>query len=279
MSCELDTADLANEWTVPGTITAVPNLSSDQTVGVLAALSKSTNQAADVITEKGLGRYGLQLRDLQLTGIVKRCIRSDDDTITILNDASVFTGKDAVSNVNDLLGNEGLQQRIMIETITANMNTLTQEGVITGDESDEDTAAISGVAGKYTTEEVKSNFLSDLKDKFDGFLDPLMDGLGQLAALGALIAVVKNADILGKIKGIGEAVVSLPELASDTLDTLSLNLGVDGIIGSTKIPSAGDATKSAGAAIKGAASSALDTATSATSKAASTLGLKDIIDG
>ena len=74
--------------------------------------------------------------------------------------------------------------------------------------------------------------------------------MGALAAAGALIALIKNADILGKLKGFGAQIASIPELLTNTISMADTDAGADSIVGSSKIASiassAGDTLLDAG---------------------------------
>ena len=71
MSCEIDIKDIVNEMALPGTIVPVQGLPANQVAGVLAAVKTTVDQDCDVISDKGLGCYGLSLSDLQVTGVIK----------------------------------------------------------------------------------------------------------------------------------------------------------------------------------------------------------------
>jgi len=239
MTCEIEIKDLVAELAKPSVITPVLGLSFDETAGVLTGILKSVDQASDVISEKGLGSYGLSLQDLQKTGVVKKGLGASidpADLAAILSDPSVFTGKHGVNNVDNILANEALQQELINEVVSKNMCDMRSQGVITGLESVSELAALAGMAAKFSISDIKGKLAGTISD----LLNSAMDKLGGLAAFGAVLAVAKQADILGKLKGLGRAVVSLPELAADTIDTADIFDNVDKLIGSVRIPKASD---------------------------------------
>lgn len=250
MSCALDINDIVDEMKKgPVTIAGLPDI---QASGVLTAVMKTVDQDVDAIGDKGLGAYGLSIADLQLTGIVKCGIDPTEVITEALADPSVFTGKYGVESVNDLLPRAAtspcseaaalaerqrkaaLQQRLMNDKINANMASLQAQGV--EGTTDQETATLAGQSAKFSPFDIIAN----LADKAGDLLGSAIDALGVLAAAAALIAAVKNADILGKLKGFGASIASLPDLATNTLsDALSsVNDGVDSIVGSSRIPSA-----------------------------------------
>lgn len=251
MSCELDIDDIVVEMAKQGNITVIAELPVEQVAGVLTAVVKTVDQASDVIsTAKGLGSYGLSLGNLQLTGVVKCGFDFDQDIITALSDASIFTGKHGVHTVEDLTGPsptscettadkiareraEGLQQSLMVEVITSGMNDLQMQGGYAADSTDQERASLAGQSSKFSPFEILGNIAGTIGD----VLGAAMDSLGALAAVAALIAVIKNADILGKLKGFGAKIASIPELLTDTVDMADTDADADSIVGSSRIAS------------------------------------------
>jgi len=264
MPCVIDITDIVDEQAI-GSIVGVAGLSVDQTSGILAGLSRAMDQDAGVVSIKGLGRYGLFLSDLQVAGVIKNCIAatvnsamvpSEYDPVTglpclvstteylaMLSDPSVFTGKDGVNKVADLLGNERIQQEIINTVITKKMVEMVTIGIITGNETDEELSFLAGLAAKFGLADISAK-LSGVFDGVGNVLGVAMDSLGAIAALGALVATIKGMDILGKIKGFAGLSISEPEQAVDTIDQESTHAGADSIVGSSKIQSAADAASS-----------------------------------
>ena len=252
-----------------GNVTGFGGLTPVQVTGVLTAIIKTVNQPSNVVTaDKGVGSYGLSLADLQLTGVVKCGFDFDQDLLVVLADPSVFTGKHAVNKIEDLLGPtptdcesvlariereraERLQQELMNEVMASNINSLTATGNLASDADASEVAALAAQSTKFSPFELLGNALGTIGDVL-GFA---IDSLGALAALGALIAVVKNADILGKLKGFGADTASVPEQSTDTIDTADTDAGADSIVGSSRIASLAG---KAGTAVAGAATNAAE---------------------
>ena len=123
----------------------------------------------------------------------------------------------------------------MNQVIKEKMDDLRLQGVLTGEETDEELAEIAGMSSKYSTE----NIVDKLAGRVDELLGSAMTALALIAAAGALIAKLKNADILGKLKGFGKKVAALPKLATDTISGAISDVddGADSIVGSARIPS------------------------------------------
>ena len=229
----IDVKDVVKEGK-SGNIEAVAGLTKDQTVGILANIKKDVDQPANVVTEKGLGSYGLSLENLQLLKIVKGGITPAPDLETTLNDASVFTGLRSVNSVNVLLSNEDLQKTLMQEVITKNTASLQRQGVISGFEGPEIAAGVAGASAKFN--------VSEIKDYANGTASPeITDGINKAQA-GADFAVnltdTKASSALEKVKGIGGGSIKPVKSAVDTISTPQLNKNVDDFIGSKRVPSA-----------------------------------------
>lgn len=235
-----------------GNIRAVAGLPKSQTTGLLAGIKKKTDQADDVVSEKGLGSYGLTLEKLQIAGIVKTGITEGVDLETTLSDSSVFTGKKGISNVNVLLRSNALQKQVMQDVISKNMTSLQQEGVLTGDETEVELAGFAALAANYSVDEIK--------DFVNGTASPdlaaEMAGVQDDAESVATLIQTKASSIMDTISGIGGGAAAAVESATNTIKLDDINKALDDFIGSKRVPSAvtgaiEEATKAAGSLSKG----------------------------
>jgi len=176
---------------------------------------------------------------LQALGVIKKGFALDNDALQC---SAIFTGKHNINTIDGLLQSESLQQQLMHDITSKTIAELKAQGVVTGNESTQELAAIAGMATKYSTANIK-DFLLGLLTGPRAALKLAMDALGKLAAIGALITAVKNSDVLGKLKGFGAKLTSIPTLAKNTIDTAETDAGVDQILGD--IPSS-DAPEDAG---------------------------------
>lgn len=267
MSCVLDINDIVIEMAT-GPVTPIAGLSKEESAAIIAAVRITVDQPCDVITDKGVGCYGLQVSDLQAIGVVKKGFEITNE---MLECGSSFTGKNGIFTVDEIITNNKLQQQMMNDLIIANMQNLQAQGIITGGESDQELSGLAALAAKYLPSQIKSlidaagsvlgaigSALGAVGDAFgaiaDGFaaLDQAQAiALAALAAGGALLASLKNADILGKLKGFGETIAGLPELALDTIDSFTLDVEVDKLVGVPNLPSVSDPTKTASEAADG----------------------------
>ena len=93
----------ANFLKVPINAQPVGTLDSEQVKGLIAQAQASTNQAADAISSKGIGSYGIQPDQLEKAGYLKpgtvaNFLKTGGDPTQVLSSPSVWTGKDGVVN-------------------------------------------------------------------------------------------------------------------------------------------------------------------------------------
>jgi len=261
MSCVLDINDIVIEMAI-GPVTPIAGLSKEESAAVLTAVKTAVDQPCDVVTDQGVGCYGLQVSDLQAIGVVKKGFEITNE---MLECGSTFTGKNGIFTLAEITANNKFQQQMMNDLVIANMANLEAQGIITGEETDEELAGLAGLAAKYLPSQIK-----DLLDAIGGIANAIAEGfallgaglavfalglaaydaakamaLAALAAGGALLASIKNADILGKLKGFGDTIASLPELASDTIDSFTLDAETDKLVGVSRLPSVSNPMASA----------------------------------
>mgnify|MGYP000288723794 CR=1 FL=1 len=141
-----------------GIISEINTLSNVQATGLLASMVKQKDQESGVVSAKGVGRFGDSKTNLEDIGIIKAGLNTSDDPDdleTVLSDPSVFTGKNDVNKVEDILINEALQSQLIQEIITKTLNKLTQQGLIKGDESSADIAAIASLVTDFSFNDIK----------------------------------------------------------------------------------------------------------------------------
>ena len=127
-------ADYVNQSTVTE---GIGTLSTAQVQAVMAAIAASVCQPADVITDElGVGKYGLSSQQLEDAGYSKcgttaRFSAQPENTLTnVLKSPSIWTGKDGVSSVADVLKNSPLQDKIQFGLMKSSYDTLVETGQI-----------------------------------------------------------------------------------------------------------------------------------------------------
>lgn len=116
---------------------AVGPLDSYQVQKLLAQTANLVDQESDQISQnKGIGRYGFTALALEEAGYVKpgTSLRffaiNPEDFVTVMSSPSVWTGKNGVYSLTDLLNDPALQNRIQVQLMQQGYEQLLERGVI-----------------------------------------------------------------------------------------------------------------------------------------------------
>jgi hypothetical protein len=246
-----------------GTTVSQQNIGSinpAQIQGLIAQTSTSVGQAASAITNtKGLGKFGLNADQLQLSGLIKpglaEQINLDPSKFTsILSSPTSWTGKSGATDLTSVLGNERLQTTVQQGLMNVNFDQLKQVGAISGTEAASQLGPLLNNSTKFglgnATEWLKTApSLGSLGSLVSG------SGIGGLLAGGAggapaaLISQMNNfaksaefaqafAGLNADISGGGnplEAGVQTAKGFTNTVNRSNLNEAVKKVIGNSKI--------------------------------------------
>jgi len=137
------------------TAQSIGAIGSTQIQGLVAQTAASVNQATDVITNtKGLGQFGLNADQLQLSGLIKPGVADqinlDPSQFTsILSSPTSWTGKLGATNLTSVLSSSSLQTSVQQGLMSTNFDQLKQLGAITGLESASQLGPLVNVATKF----------------------------------------------------------------------------------------------------------------------------------
>jgi hypothetical protein len=231
-----------------------------QIQGLIAQTSTSVGQAASAITNtKGLGKFGLNADQLQLSGLIKpglaEQINLDPSKFTsILSSPTSWTGKSGATDLTSVLGNERLQTTVQQGLMNVNFDQLKQVGAISGTEAASQLGPLLNNATKFglgnATEWLKTApSLGSLGSLVSGSgISGLLAG-GAGGAPAALISQMNNfarsaefaqafAGLNADISGGGnplEAGVQAAKGFTNTVNRSNLNEAVKKVIGNSKI--------------------------------------------
>ena len=126
-------AGVNNTYTAP----AIGPLNSNQVQGLLAQIANFVNQPATVMTnEVGIGQYGLDCQQLEMSGYVKpgtyqQFIFDPSPLVDVVSAPGIWTGKNGISSVTDFLNSPAAQNNAMSTLMTNGYNSLVAGGTIT----------------------------------------------------------------------------------------------------------------------------------------------------
>jgi hypothetical protein len=133
----------------------IGTIASTQVQGLVAQTAASVNQAASAITNvKGLGQFGFNADQLQLSGLIKPGLADQINLnpskfTEILSSPTSWTGKLGVTDINSLLDSSRLQTTVQQGLMNANFDQLKQLGTISGLESAAQLGPLLNVATKF----------------------------------------------------------------------------------------------------------------------------------
>jgi hypothetical protein len=206
-------------------------LSVVEITGTLAQASKLVGQSSSTITNTaGVGKYGLNSSQLETVGYVKPgttakyLASGTNNTTSVLNSPTVWTGKDNIQNLNNFLVSTPAQDRAQQTLMSGGLTNVTQLGVPVNQLSPQAVAGTALNAAKSVTDTVAwatgGALPSATKTSFD-----------QTARDGAFSVDFSNLKIDDAMKQLGISIPGVDTVNRDTLDAAS-----NRIVGNKKIP-------------------------------------------
>ena len=124
-------ADFAAVTSGGGTVTPVGPLTPSETQAVIAQIANLVDQPYDEISvEDGIGEYGLGTPQLEQAGYLKPGTSDYPNFNCAISSPSVWTGKDGVYSLDDVLTNPTLQTQMQTQVMQISYNSLTAAGTI-----------------------------------------------------------------------------------------------------------------------------------------------------
>jgi len=216
---------------------SIGSIASNQIQGLVAQTAASVNQAATAITNvKGLGKFGLDANQLQLSGLIKPGIADQLKQVPekfkeILSSPASWTGKLGAVNLDSVLNNSALQTRVQQGLMNANFDQLKQLGTIKGTEIASQLGPLLNNATKFGAE----NATAWLKGKVPGDLVNQMNNFATSAQFSQVFAGI-NSSIAGGGNPLQAGVVAAKGFAN-TVDRTNVDQATKAIIGNPKISS------------------------------------------
>jgi len=149
---------------------SVGSLNSDQVTALLAEANVSVAQNSSAISDTlGLGKYGFSSEELEKAGLLKPgttdfYLSNGESLATTLQSPTVWTGKDGVSGLSNILGDDELQDQIKGVLYDRGLNELRANGLVTGQEEPAKLGGLVQAASKYgggTVKQWTENTLSN----------------------------------------------------------------------------------------------------------------------
>jgi hypothetical protein len=145
--------DLVNYAKQPEALASIGAMSQGTVTGVLAQTKNLVGQASNIISnDKGLGDFGLDVSQLEKTGVVKpgtsALVQAGSAVTDVLKSPAVFTGKDGIKSAADLLSNPTKQAAIQQNLMSEGINQLAVVGIPVGSLNPQALAGLATNAAK-----------------------------------------------------------------------------------------------------------------------------------
>ncbi len=119
----------------------IGSMTQSETTATLAQTANNTGQAAgDVSNSKGVGSYGLSVGQLESAGYVRpgnaALVNQNNSAVSVLKSPAVWTGKDGIKSLDDMLANNQIQSKIQQTTMVQGLAGLAAVGLAVGGGSD-----------------------------------------------------------------------------------------------------------------------------------------------
>lgn len=253
----INLADFAKQAPALG---GIDGMKLPDVTSAMASASKLVGQGVDKITDSlGVGKFGFDAKQLEKAGLVKPgtaaafLAQGASDLVSVLKSPTVWTGKDGAKNLNSLLGNAGLQDKVQQGLMKSGLDELKQVGVPVDKLNSQALAGLANNAAKSVPDTV-----AWMKG---GANVPSLPGSANLAgaaaaaagglagAAAALPADVKAA--FDSTASAGAFAVSFaqgkvepallketkPEPATNTANTETVDAAATRVVGNDKVPS------------------------------------------
>lgn len=223
----VNVSDIAQQSTA---LTGIDQATATDVRGAMSQAAKLVGQPANQISnDLGVGKYGLEVTQLELTGYVKlgtaeKYLADGTNTVTdVLKSPTVWTGKDNINNQAGLLDNVSKQDLVQTGLMIAGVAGLKSNGVATQILGGAALAGSALVAAKGV-----EGAVDWIKGRLPGAESQELSQLARDGTFGADFASNKISDAMS------QQFPALP--AVDTVDRATLNAATGRVLGDPKIP-------------------------------------------
>jgi len=215
-------------------ISSIGNLNPSQVTGALAQASKLVAQPSSIVSNLGgAGNFGLDVGQLEKAGYIKPGMAAkyvstgQNSTTSVLNSPSVWTGKDGVNQVQNMLNNPAAQSKVQQTLMTTGLGQVKSLGLPVGQLAATVLGGVALNAAKDVTatlawaKGLTTNLPTDLVAKFN-----------QTAKDASFAVNLVDEKLSNETLNIKQITGSV-----GTINKTTLNAAVGRVIGNDKIPS------------------------------------------
>jgi len=213
---------------------SIGNLNPSQVTGTLAQATKLLNQPTNIVSNLGgAGNFGLDVAQLEKAGYIKPGMAAKygstgQNSITgVLNSPSVWTGKDGVNQVQNMLTNPAAQTKVQQTLMATGLNQVKSLGLPVGQLA---ATALGGVALNAAKDVTAT--LAWAKGLTANLPTDLVSQFNQTAKDASFAVNLVDEKIANESLNIKQVTGSI-----GTINRTTLNAAVGRVIGNDKIPS------------------------------------------
>lgn len=217
---------------LPG-LNNIGSINASQVTGVLAQASKLTGQPSDLLTNAtGLGNFGLDAKQLETAGYIKpgtaaKYLATGQNSMTsVLKSPSVWTGKDGINEVQNLLTNPAAQNKIQQGLMSTGLEQVKQLGLPTDKLNPQLLSGVALNAAKSVTDT-----LNWAQGQTAGIPSSVTAGFDQVAKDASFAVNLVDEKIGNESLNI-KAVTG----STNTVNRSTLNAALGRVVGNEKIP-------------------------------------------
>jgi hypothetical protein len=248
------TAEVVKQGQALGEVKEIAGMGKQEVVSMIAQQAKNVSQPLDAITDKGIGKFGIKAETLESLGLIKPGLAdlkqlSAAQLQSFLDDASVFTGKDGINSLQDILTSEKLQGTIVQNGMEFAFNELKATGILTGLEKVQDMAGILNGAMNASP----GDLVDWVKGKASGAINEVLDVAANAGQFAANLAEKAGDLINNSLSGVQAIAASASKSIHDlvgTVERANVDAAVDNLISNAKIPSFATVSKTIQSQIK-----------------------------
>jgi len=212
----------------PGQI-SLGSIEPQQVTALLAQAAKDTGQAAEEVTEKGIGKFAFTPDKLEEIGVLKPGSteffnNSDLNLETFVQNSQIWTGREGATSIETLINNVDLQDSIQQQVMSDRFLQLQDAGLITGEEPPEQLAVFVqtatkngvGVTKQWIESFSSSSNVTDIAGDLSESIGDIAGDFGEsLASIGEGFSSALDGGIGGIADDIGGKISDLTDNLGD----------------------------------------------------------------
>jgi len=232
----IEVSTVADQSNLTGNIKEIGSMDKATVLSTMTQQANNLSQAVDEMTDKGFGKFGVQLGSLPDLGVIKQGVldatnMSPSEMYEKLKDPALFAGLNGVNSLTDL-ANEQIQSGLVQQGMGQAYSVLKQAGTLLGSENATDLASVLGTSMVAAPGEIIDWATNAGEASLNGAMDLVAKGSEFASNLAASSGNAVLSGLLDNVK-IGKTALAIV----DNVDFKAFDGMADSILGNVKLPS------------------------------------------